>query len=256
MADLTRFRRAVYPVVRYVDPHPNHTHRIVRASCDLHLGIRLISIPEQVGVVVVGWISHHVGDDPIPEWEWVVLTAARNRCVIDDLALPVIHPQDRCLLRDNDLDRAGMIRRSWFGAQHVGDADVLSLGELCARVQALEESRGRVESPVEFFQHGCVVKACQLRLLRRVFWNRFVERPGDVFRRDRVRHDWYNTTGTERLKQGLAAPGAGSKPTRGLERGQGFAAVLSALPVDLTRREVGPIEEDLQVELCEPDWAS
>ena len=105
MADLPRFGRAVDAVVRYVDPHPDHTDRIVWTCGDLHLGICLIGIPEQVGVVVVGWISYHISDHPIPERERIVLTAAGHWGVKDNLAFPVIHPQDRCFLRDNDLDR-------------------------------------------------------------------------------------------------------------------------------------------------------
>ena len=105
MADLPGIRRAVYPIVRYVDTNPDNTHRIVWTRCDLHLGIHVISIPEQGRVVVVGWISHHLSDHPIPERERVVLAAARHRGVKEDLAFLVIHPQDRCFLRDNHLDR-------------------------------------------------------------------------------------------------------------------------------------------------------
>src|SRR5579859_64228 len=52
MTDLPRFRRAMYPVVRYVDSHPDNTHRIVWTRCDLHLGICLIAVPEDRKSVV------------------------------------------------------------------------------------------------------------------------------------------------------------------------------------------------------------
>jgi hypothetical protein len=201
----------------------------------------------------VGWISHHRSEHPIPEGERVVLAAARHRGVKDDLASPVIHHQDRYLLRDNDLDVPGLGRGRLFGTQHVGNTDVLSRGETGAGVQALEQSRRRVEFLAELFQHGRVVKARQFRLLRCVFRNRLGKRPRVVFRGDRIGHDRFNSTGAKRLEQRFAAPRAWSKPARGLERRQGLAAVLSALSVDLTRREVGPIEKDLDFELCGPD---
>ena len=96
-------------------------------------------------------------------------------------------------------------------------------------------------------------KGPEFRLLRCVFRNRLVKRPRDVFRGDGIRHDRFNSTGAERLEQRTAASHTWNKPARGLERRQGLAAVLPALPVDLTRREVDPIEKDLYFELCGPD---
>jgi hypothetical protein len=90
MSDLPRFWRAVYSVVRYVDPDPDNAHGIVWTRCDLRLGICGISVPEQVGVVVVSWISHHRSDHPIGDGERVVCAAARHRGVKDDLAFPAI----------------------------------------------------------------------------------------------------------------------------------------------------------------------
>jgi hypothetical protein len=42
---------------------------------------------------------------------------------------------------------------------------VLSRDEPGAGVQTLEQGLGRVEFTAEFFQHGCVVKTRQFRLL-------------------------------------------------------------------------------------------
>ena len=118
-----------------------------------------IGVPEQVGVVVEGWISQHRRDDPIPKGGSAgVLAAARDRGVKDNLAVPVIHRrQDRCPLRDNDVEHPGpgrprfavpagayhrcaicscgtrSVRRRVFGAQHVGDPDVLPRGEAGVR---------------------------------------------------------------------------------------------------------------------------
>src|SRR5271157_4514346 len=250
MAALPRFRRAVYAVVRYVDPHPDDAHRIIWTRCDFHFGICGIGVPKQARVVVVGWISHYVSDHPVPEREWVVLATTRHRGVKDDLASPVIYHQDRCLLRDNDLDGPGLGPRRLFSAQYVGDTDMLSRNKPGAGVQALEQGRCRVESPVELFQHGRVIEARQLRLLRRTFRNRLEKRTGGVFLSDRIGHDRFNSTGAKRLEQLLAAPRTWSNPARGLERRQGLAAVLADLSVDLTRREAGSIEKDLHFELC------
>jgi hypothetical protein len=69
---------------------------------------------------------------------------------------------------------------------------------------------------------------------------------------DRVGHDRFNRTGAEFLEQHRAASRPWSKPAGDLERCQGLAAVPPTLPVDLTRREAGPIEENLYFELCGP----
>ena len=50
MAYLPRFRRAVYAVVRYVDPHPYNTHRIVWTRCDLDLGVCGIGVQNEFGL--------------------------------------------------------------------------------------------------------------------------------------------------------------------------------------------------------------
>src|SRR5580658_10705746 len=142
MADLPGIRCAVYPIVRYVDPHPYNPHRIVWTRCDLHQCICGIGVPEQVWVVVVDWMSPHLSDLPMSDGERVVGAAAGYRRVENDLAFLVIHRQARCALRDNDLRRLSTGRR---GTQHVGDADVLSGRETGAGVQALEQSRRRVE---------------------------------------------------------------------------------------------------------------
>ena len=55
------------------------------------------------------------------------------------------------------------------------------------------------------------------------------------------------------MEQRLAGPRAWSKTSRGPERGQGLAAVLPDLPIDLTRGEVGSIKQDLHFELCGPN---
>src|SRR5579872_3736971 len=62
IADLSRVRRAVDTVVRIADSNPHHAHWIVRPRRNRRLGTGGIGIPKQGGVVVVGWISPHLGD--------------------------------------------------------------------------------------------------------------------------------------------------------------------------------------------------
>jgi hypothetical protein len=110
-----------------------------------------------------------------------------------------------------------------------------------------------VKSLAKGFQHRREGKARQFRLLNYVFRNRFGKRPRDVFRGDGIGHDRFNRTGAERFERRLAVERASSKPMRDLERSEGLAGVLSASPVDLSRRKVGSIEKDLHFERCGSD---
>ena len=55
-----------------------------------------------------------------------MLTAAGHWSIKDNLAFPVIDPQDRCLLRDNDLTAPVRACVSCFSPQHVRNTYVLS----------------------------------------------------------------------------------------------------------------------------------
>src|SRR5580704_19574658 len=149
IADLCRIRRAVDPVMGVADSNPYNAHWIVWARCDGRLGTGGIGIPKQVGVVIVRWISPHFSDLPISEGERSMHAAAGHRSEENNPPFPVIHFQDRCLLRDNHLDHScaeplGVQSLSW-GTHHVGHSDLLARKETCPGVQAPEQGWSRVE---------------------------------------------------------------------------------------------------------------
>ena len=145
LAHLFGVRRAVNAVARDAQVDPDRAHRIVRASRDGELLLRLDLLPGELRIVLVDRVRCDSLHFVHAARGWIVLTADRNRIERDQLAVLVENAQRAFGLVDLDL---GSLRCRALLRHVRHDNLALGLAKRFTRIERLEQ----VLRHVKFFR--------------------------------------------------------------------------------------------------------
>src|SRR5687767_9575572 len=202
----------------------------------------LVSVPEEVGIVVEGRVLRDAVDLPASDGKRVVLASRRGRVLRDEL-VPI--PRGNRLVRVVDDDLLDLRGRG--GANARGEDLLAGAAERTARVQPGQELRARVEPLPERFEGRRETERREVRLLHHVFGDR-LEGPGDVLLGDRVTTEHGSRVRVQELPRRRVHDAGRFHAVRLLKTDDRLLDVAPESPVDLARRKARAVEEHLSAE--------